>query len=564
MKKIIVVILFIFLSTLIFVCKQSNNDESILASDDLISKQKLVDSYIKVMSDENFTIDNPCIINNPYFISPLTSLLIFNSDKNISIDIFVNDKFYKNISDTKFIIPIVYLYEDYNNKIDIVLNGDKYTYYIKTEKINSSLIETKKNSNFKLLASSTKMKHFMMDGDGRIIWYLDLDTQGFIEPMLKDSFLIGTEESVVKRDVSNFTGIYEIDYLGKIRKRIDTSYGYHHEIKYIGENRALVLGSKDYPMDILYELDISSGNIVSSIDIHELLSCGDEDILNYLRDIDYGIETNSIDYLNGNILLSLRNINTIIELAYQKKEINYIVTNNEFIKKNLSGKKKVYEYPLMGQHNAKYINETTISLYNNGYDHLINKDTSSYGTILKVEDDIKELKRYENEKKYSYAFGSMEYGDVTVVNYPYMYKDNVKNKFTYDEYYSNLVIYDDKKEVAKYKINDNVYRARVFDFDLSSTYQVSEYKYIGNIKRENVKVKKWKYFEGELDITNNSIELFIDTLNKDIEVIFKSKNTYVLDYLNTKTFFSIEEGIYDIYIKIDDEIFKYKDTVKIS
>ncbi len=567
LKKKLIVIVTLLLISLISVILFNHEYCSLPDDTDLLGRQSKVDDEIKSISNNGeYSINNPKIMVNPYFISPLTALIIFSSQSNINISVYINDNFYKEIKGKNFIIPIVYLLEDYNNKIDLVLDDQKYTYFIKTDNISGERIEVIKKNDFNILASSTKMKNFLMNGDGELIWYLDLDTQGLIENISGDTFLIGTEESVLNGNVSLFTGIYEVDYLGKIRKRIDTTYGYHHEIKYLGNNNALVLGSDRYPMDTIYELDIQTGEVLKNINIIDLLSSGHDELYEYLSNLEYGLEANSIDYLNGNILISLRNINTILEFSYDNEKINYVITNDKLVKKYLSKYIIDADISLRGEHDAKYISDDTISLYNNGYDHATNKSTYAEGIVLKIGSKIKIIDRYQDENKYSYAFGSMDKSDSeTIVNYPYMYEGKVDNKFLYDEYYTNLVIYDNNLVKSKFKINDNLYRALKYDINMSGNYEVQDFKYLGgSLKCENIKIKEYDAFLDEVKLTNNSIELMIDTSNKDIEIIFKGKDTYTLKYLNTLTYFSLDEGVYQIYIKINDKYYKYSDTFKIS
>lgn len=567
LKKKVVVIVTLLLISLISVILFNHEYYSLPDDADLLSRQSKVDDEIKSISNsEEYSIDNPKIMVNPYFISPLTALIIFSSQSNIKFSIYINDNFYKEIEGKNFTIPIVYLIEDCNNKIDLVLDDQKYTYFIKTDNISRERIEVIKKNDFNILASSTKMKNFLMNGDGKLIWYLDLDTQGLIENISNDTFLIGTEESILKDKVSLFTGIYEVDYLGKIRKRIDTTYGYHHEIKYLGNNNALVLGSNRFPMDTIYELDIQTGEVLRNINIIDLLSSGHDELYEYLSNLEYGLEANSIDYLNGNILISLRNINTILEFSYDNEKINYVITNDKLVKKYLSKYIIDADISLRGEHNAKYIADDTISLYNNGYDHATNRSTNAEGLVLKIGLKAKIVDSYQDEKKYSYAFGSMDKSNSeTIVNYPYMYEETPENKFLYDKYYTNLVIYDEKKVKSKFKIKDNLYRAQKYDIEMSNNYDIQTFKYLGgSLKKENIKIKEYDTFLDEVKLTNNSIELMIDTSNKDIDIIFKGKDTYTLKYLNTLTYFSLDEGVYQIYIRINDKYYKYSDTFKFS
>ena len=294
MKKLTIIIPLIIFITIIFFLSEKK-ETTILAKEDLITIQKKVDGQInKGKENKNYKINSPYILNNPYKISPLTSLIIFSSEESITVEVFINDKLYKTIDSKTFSIPIVGLRENYNNKIELKANDKTYEYYINTPKVINTAIKTKGKSNNNYLVSGTKSKHFILNETGEVIWYLDLDTQGLLEKTSSDTFFIGTEESILDENISTFTGLYEIDYLGKIRRRIDNNLGYHHCLKFIGDNRLLVLGSDVYPMDTVYELDITSGLVKKKINLLDVLSQENSQLKNYLVNLEYGMGTNSI------------------------------------------------------------------------------------------------------------------------------------------------------------------------------------------------------------------------------------------------------------------------------
>ena len=235
-----------------------------------------------------------------------------------------------------------------------------------------------------------------------MIWYLDLDTQGLLEKTSSDTFFIGTEESILDENISTFTGLYEIDYLGKIRRRIDNNLGYHHCLKYIGDNRLLVLGSDLYPMDTVYELDITSGSVKKKINLLDVLSQENSDLKNYLINLEYSMGTNSLDYKDGKILVSFRNINTILEINYENATINYLITSNSTIKKYSSKYLINFNKKILGLHDVRYLDNKKISFYNNGYDYTLeHKSESASGMVIKVDNKkAKQVKNKINEKKY--------------------------------------------------------------------------------------------------------------------------------------------------------------------
>jgi len=127
MKKItyIIPLIICIFTTSFFVNKE---EKYFTPENDLISRQEVVNEQIKkYLKEEINTIDNPKIINNPYEISPLTSLIIFKTPTLTQISIFLNNELINTITEKEFLIPVVNLIENYNNKIDLVTNNKKYT-----------------------------------------------------------------------------------------------------------------------------------------------------------------------------------------------------------------------------------------------------------------------------------------------------------------------------------------------------------------------------------------------------------------------------------------------------
>ncbi len=565
MKKLTIIIPLIIFITVIFFLSEKK-ETTILAKEDLITIQKKVDDQInKGKENKNYKINSPYILNNPYKISPLTSLIIFSSEESITVEVFINDKLYKTIDSKTFSIPIVGLRENYNNKIELKANDKTYEYYINTPKVINTTIKTKGKSNNNYLVSGTKSKHFILNETGEVIWYLDLDTQGLLEKTSSDTFFIGTEESILDENISTFTGLYEIDYLGKIRRRIDNNLGYHHCLKFIGDNRLLVLGSNLYPMDTVYELDINSGLVKKKINLLDVLSQENSQLKNYLVNLEYGMGTNSLDYKDGKILVSFRNINTILEINYENATINYLITSNSTVKKYSSKYLINLNKKILGIHDVRYLGNKNISFYNNGYDYTLeHKSESASGMIIKVNNKkAKQIKNKTNEKKYSYAFGSyQQMNDEELINYSYMYEKIPENKNEYESYYSHLVFYKNETAKQEIKIDDTIYKAIVFNVNMSDNYIPTTYSYYSDYITKNTnKIKTNKIFHEVTEITNNSIELYMDTLKKDIKIVFEGKENYVIPYLNTKTYFQVPSGNYSIYISVDGEYYKYKSKV---
>ena len=144
MKKIILlvpIIILVFISIVYYYSIKSDNLVSY--KDSLINEQK---QYEKDFKSSGYTIDNPNIILNPYEISPLTALVIFETADEVEPTVIINGKD-KNTTFTNTFesnkvhyLPIYGLYPDYNNEITIKYGNISKTIYIKPDKLPDDFI----------------------------------------------------------------------------------------------------------------------------------------------------------------------------------------------------------------------------------------------------------------------------------------------------------------------------------------------------------------------------------------------------------------------------------------
>lgn len=90
MKKfvfLIFVIIFIFMCVVYYYSIKS--DEVVVIEDSLVMNQEKIEENFK---SEGYTIENPNIILNPYEISPLTALVIFETEEIVEPTVIINGK----------------------------------------------------------------------------------------------------------------------------------------------------------------------------------------------------------------------------------------------------------------------------------------------------------------------------------------------------------------------------------------------------------------------------------------------------------------------------------------
>lgn len=259
MKKVVIIILclvIIISSSMLGYLVVSANTE-VKTEDNIIDRQNEQIEYLK---SYGYTIDNPNVILNPYDISPLTALIIFETDDVVPVSITVvgktEDTTYKNTfekSKTHY-IPVYGLYPDYNNKIIIKYQNIEKEIEIKTEKLPKELSNIKENNTENTLFITDDNLPYAIDKNGEIRWYLTKKYTGKIEKLSNDNLFLGSD----KKDENDlYNSILEIDLLGKIYKeyKIDTGYiGSYIEL----ENSYLILSKN------LLEIDKQNGEVITT------------------------------------------------------------------------------------------------------------------------------------------------------------------------------------------------------------------------------------------------------------------------------------------------------------
>ncbi len=181
--------------------------------------QDEVNKKIESIIDSNYNFENPYILNNPYEISPLTSLIIFNTEEECEVEVYINDVFVYTVESSKrHIIPIYGLYSNANNFVLLKTPSKEKTINIKTnvfnDEINSdvdSSMPTYEKEFFITDESNNKTSILRaFDNDANLMFYLNF---GYISNVInKNNHLL-----VEYNDVKSLRPIkLELDYLGQI------------------------------------------------------------------------------------------------------------------------------------------------------------------------------------------------------------------------------------------------------------------------------------------------------------------------------------------------------------
>lgn len=193
----------------------------------LIAEQRKSDALIKEAADsKKYTLDNPYILNNPYQISPLSSVIVFETKDKESVSVYINDEHVTDVEASKtHIIPVYGLFSSANNIVKLVTSsGNEKEIEITVSSFNDStdnldfkdLYQDK--THYFLVGDTTKITSNMrgFDKNLNMLFYLDLDYINSLVWKKDNRFYIGYNSILDTDKVLNNDLMLEMDFLGKI------------------------------------------------------------------------------------------------------------------------------------------------------------------------------------------------------------------------------------------------------------------------------------------------------------------------------------------------------------
>lgn len=617
---VLIIILFIILIWLIFFKDYGKKyfdkemDVNYAIGNVLVEQEKINKEIEKYSNDLEYTIDNPKVIVNPYKISPMTALIIFSSVNNTSIKVSINDEYnFIMEEDTKHIIPVYGMYSGRVNYItlsDDLGNVKKIDIEIdKAIDVNDLVIDKAVFSNYNdlyFMTSPVGTSASAYDINGNLKWYLTEKYVMDFEWLDNGHFLVGIPEgSVNDRKI----GFVEMDYLGKIYNYYVLRNGYDFEFQVLSNGNYMLCGGEEpifYKHAMIYEID-NTGKFISYVDLYKIF----KDIDSEFDDnrLGYKIIRNAFSYneKTGELIVSLRGLNSIVSINYNTKKLNYIFAPpgiysdkfDEYMVTLESGR-----YPL-GIHSVMVTSDGLIGFINNGYDRYNGFEVGGIDDVISYKDSYSSMELYridskkaslvwsfDGDKKYfAHQYGSFNiYDGNKLMNFGWVLKDDYRNRSdatlsesekNTDNTYAKIFEVNDKDEIlleatmedGKYRIfkhglyMDKMSNFSYVDSNFYNTMDLSKVEKI-NTRKISDKLDSAKKYENNISYTKYVIDTDykFDTYDKvDILLVGKNSNSYIINYkdelkdVEKNININLGHGEYALYIIINGI---YYDTYK--
>ena len=514
--------------------------EKVLEKKDILVYQSELENKF---TSYGYTIDEPNVILNPYEISPLTALVMFETSDYVSPTVTVVGKSEKTTyihtfkeSKTHY-LEILGLYPDYNNEVIISYGDVTKKIYIQTGKLPNDFVtpssiykdEDKLNNELYFYTPSSRGYTCAYDINGDVRWYLTENFIWEINRLRNGNLLLSTDKLI--NNPYYMTGLYEMDMLGKIYFEYNIDGGYHHDYFEMPSGNILVLSNNfanGTVEDYIVELDLKDGSIVKKFDLTDILPMDEGESENFTT-YDW-FHNNSIwyDEKTNSITLSGRHIDAVINISYDTGKLNWIIGDST----NYSSEWQKYFFKPIGdnfewqwsQHSAKITPEGYVFIFDNGNnkskikeEYVDASNSYSRGVIYKIDTinmTIEQIWEYGKERGsdfYSPYISNVLYleenhfvvhsgGIVKVNGIPYNYPAGLSNedvslKSDTVELLNNEVIYE-------LVLPTNNYRVRKMEMYSNSEYKQGIGVRLGSISKTEESNKHTIIVKSK-DIDNN-------------------------------------------------------------
>ena len=323
------------------------------ASQTLVAASLQVDAMVTDELDSGaYSFEEPLVITDPYQNAPLTGLILFDSDVPCGVRVTVRGKTdeanicYETPKAQAHRVPVIGLYPGAETPVVLELTDDKGS-VIRSQEIamqadalprfmRNMIVPVKTSGEsaygLTLVYGQRTTFPFGYDCNGDIRWFLNHKVGNYGMYILSDGHLIAQDTMGYSHNLEKpqSTNLYELDLLGRYWRMYYLANGSHHEVieKEPGGNLLCLTSSlKNHFEDEIVELDRQSGAVVNELELSDIF--GDT----YTNLIDWAhINTVSWQKDRDTILISCRNIHSVLKIDWARHDLVWILGDPEFWK----------------------------------------------------------------------------------------------------------------------------------------------------------------------------------------------------------------------------------------
>ena len=588
-----------------------------------------IDQQLQAELENGYSWEEPMVIQNPYQVSPLTAVIIFDTKEECAVRFTVKGKTEaadisgEVESAVSHRIPVIGLYPAMENTVVLELldkSGkvtDSQEITITTDELPDKLddavkpVKTSGESAFELtmVYGQRTTFPFAYDCMGDIRWYMSGEFTSGIYMLSNSRMIVASNEAFMPSQAKpQTTNLYEMDYLGRAYTMYYVAGGNHHEvIEKEPDGNLLVLTSslEGHIEDKIQEIDRQTGEVVNELIMEDIFGGKYEDRVDWthLNTVSYQPETDTI-------VISPRNLESVVKLNWTTKEIQWILCDPKFWEGTEYEKYVLQpegDFVYQFQQHTAYQLETDldgddqtieVSMFDNHYVKVRKSDVlqyfdgekESYLLVYAVNEAEKTVKQIKKIPTVWSTITSSAIYDADS-NHIFGMCGHVKDSEDKRRGMNYEFDYDTEELINQFSIKSYYYRASEMRIDWNDLAAVMEIKdnYIMGELYQPVKAT-WFFWqkkpeqvleEGEITLHLTGQVLYAGAYDHQIsQIIFHGKkNTHVYDTtdirLHTKSYLQFYENIpvplqgmeaddYEIYVVYQNEFYDLEQNIKIK
>lgn len=297
----------------------------------------------------HFTFKNMLIIQNPYGMAPLSSMLVFGTDEKCMVEYHVQGRteersftYRTKTSARRHMIPVFGLYAESKNIVDVTLYSEKMeqiehrSLVIVTnplpERLQNVVCPDRKMKSRKhelmMVTGGLKGYTYAFDRDGAVRWYLARLPRQYGIYLYDNGHFMYPERKINSPTYINphSNVMYEMDFMGRVHEVFHVRGGIHHcltprpgtESEWGREVLAAASSLHSRMEDAIICYDTARGEILQKWDLGQFFP------QKYLKRKDWAHLNALYCCDKDHVLISLRNLHTIAKLDLAANEILWV------------------------------------------------------------------------------------------------------------------------------------------------------------------------------------------------------------------------------------------------
>ena len=312
----------------------------------LIPKQARAEKeMLEEFEKGNYTLENPMVKYNAYFINPLSAVVLFKTEEEVAVTVRVLGKTKEATIAHTFpkakthILPVLGLYSDYENTIEIeAYRGHKTTLKINVPDVfeGKEVIEYMDTTSQYLEdniiivspAGEDLSTGFDYNGDAR--WHLNTPCVFDLKRLRNGNLLVGTDRLI--KMPYYMSGLYEMSMVGKIYKEYRVPGAYHHDEIELPDGNLISLTEdlrSDTVEDMCVMIDRETGEVLKTWDYKKFLHPGDGKSGSWTDEDWFHNNALWYDENTNSLTFSGRHIDAMVNIDFDSGELNWIIGDPE-------------------------------------------------------------------------------------------------------------------------------------------------------------------------------------------------------------------------------------------